>query len=157
MGAGGDDLVVQRIDQVGDFRSGAGGDLLDGGDAVLLVARVDPLGTVAGEEVDIEAQAGYLFEHRHADFLGGAGVDGGLVDDDIALLEHLADGLRGLDQRGEVGLLVLVDRRRHGDDERVAGGQVVEAGAIGQPGGFLQLIVADFQGGIVASPERVDA
>ncbi|MCY1428316.1 hypothetical protein D9M71_441960 [compost metagenome] len=124
---------------------------------MLLVARIDALGAVAGEEVDIEAQARHLLEHRHADFLGGAGVNGGFVDDDIALLEHLADGLRGLHQRGEVGLLVLVDRGRHGDDERIAGGKVVEVRAIGQPAGVLQLFVADLQGGIVTGPERGDA
>ena len=91
---------------------------------MFLVARVDALGAVAGVEVDVELEAGELFEDRDAVFFGGAGVHRGFVDDDVALLEHLADGLGGLDQRGEVGLLVLVDGGGDGDDEAV----VVSAG-----------------------------
>jgi hypothetical protein len=51
VGAGGDDGAVQRVDEVGGLRGRAGGDLLDGGQAVDLVARVDALGAVA----DVEA------------------------------------------------------------------------------------------------------
>jgi hypothetical protein len=51
VGAGGDDLAVERVDGLGDLRGGAGGDLLDGGDAVRLVAGVDAFGGVA----DVEA------------------------------------------------------------------------------------------------------
>ncbi|MCY1414351.1 hypothetical protein D9M71_297980 [compost metagenome] len=124
---------------------------------MLLVAGVDALGAVAGEEVDVELQAGGLFQYRHAVFLGGAGVDGGFIDDDVALLEHLADAFRGLDQRGEVGLVVLVDWGGHGDDEHVAGLQVVEVGAVAELGGLLEFFVTDFQGGVMAGLEGVDA
>jgi len=44
VGASGDDAVVQRIDEVGGLGRGAGGDLFDGGEAMLAVARVDALG-----------------------------------------------------------------------------------------------------------------
>ena len=47
------------------------------------------------------------------------GIDGRLVDDDRAALHVLADGLAGADQRREVGLVRVVDRRRHGDDDEV--------------------------------------
>ena len=116
-------LAVQRVDDVGHFGRGAGGDLLDGGQPVRFVAGVDALGAVAGEEVDVELQAREFFQHGHAVFLGGAGVDGGFVDHDVAGFQHPAHGLAGADQGREVGLLVFVDGRGHGDDEAGAGAQ----------------------------------
>jgi hypothetical protein len=128
VGAGGDDAAIQRIDEVGDLGVEPEVTFLDRGQAVLLVAGVDALGAVAGKEVAVELQPGVLFQHGHADFLGGAGIDGGFVDDDGALAQHLADGFGGLDQRGEVGALGLIDRRGHGDDEDVAVLEVVGLG-----------------------------
>ena len=60
---------------------------------VLLVARVDALGRVADEEVLLPLEARVLLEHRDADLLGHARVDGRLEDDDRAALEVLADRL----------------------------------------------------------------
>ena len=157
VGADDDDLAVELVHQLGDLGGGAGGDLLDGGDAVFLVARVDALGAVAGVEVDVEFQTRELFQDGDAVFFGGAGVDGGFVDDDVALLEHLADGLGGLDQRGEVGLLVLVDGGGDGDDEGVAGGEVLQVGGVAEAGGFGEFFVGDLEGGVVAGLEGVDA
>ena len=81
-GAGGDDAGVERIDCLGHFRRGAAGDLLDLGQRIDLVARVDALRAVAAEEIDIELEAGELFQNGNADFLGAAGVDRGFVDHD---------------------------------------------------------------------------
>ena len=53
-------------------------------------------GTVAGKKIDIEFQAGTLFEHRNAIFFRRAGIHGRFVDDDIALLQGLADRLATL-------------------------------------------------------------
>ena len=50
-GAGGDDAGVKRVDCLGDFRCGAAGDLLDLGQRIDLVARVDALRAVATEEI----------------------------------------------------------------------------------------------------------
>jgi len=157
VGADDNDLAVELVDQLGHFGRGAGSDLLDGGDAVFLVARVDALGAVAGVEVDVELEAGHLLQHRHAVFFGGTGVDGGFVNDDVALLEHLTDGLAGLDQGGEVGLLVLVDGGGDGDDVGIAGGQVLQAGRVAEAGGFGELFVRDFERGVVAAAQSVDA
>src|SRR5690606_19154724 len=134
-----------------------GGDLADGGDAVLLVARVDALGAVAGKEVLVEPEAGVLFEDGNAVFLGSAGVHRGFVDDDVALLEHLADGFTGLDQRAQGGPLVLVDGRGDGDDVDVAGSKVGGAGAAAQAAGLAQFSVGDLQRGIVTGIERANA
>ena len=86
---------VQRVDEIGDFRRRAGGDLPDRRQAMFLVARIDALGAVAGEEILVELEAGDALEDRHADFLGAARIDGGFVDHDVALLQHLADGFAG--------------------------------------------------------------
>ena len=50
MGASGDDLAVEGVDDGGDFRAGAAGDLVDGGEAVVGVTGVDALGAVAEVE-----------------------------------------------------------------------------------------------------------
>ena len=50
VGAGGDDLAVEGVDDGGDFRAGAAGDLFNGGEAVVRVAGVDALGAVAEVE-----------------------------------------------------------------------------------------------------------
>ncbi len=41
-----------------------------------------------------------MLQRRYADFLGTAGIDGGFVDDDIALLQDAADSLAGFEQWG---------------------------------------------------------
>ena len=73
-----------------------------------------------------------LFEDGHADFFGGAGVDGGFVDDDGALGHDLADGFGGLDQRGEVRAVGLINGGGDGDDEDVAGFEIVGGGGVAE-------------------------
>ena len=119
--AGLDDARVQRVDEVGDFRRRARGDLLDRRQAMLLVARVDALRAVAGEEVAVELQARQRARGSARDLLGAARIDRGLEHDDVALLQHLAEQLARAHDRREVRPLVAVDRRRHGDDEDLAG------------------------------------
>ena len=135
VGAGHDDLVVQGVYQVGNCWRGARGYFLDGGNAVLFVARVDALGAVATEKVFVEGEARELFEHGHAVFFGAARVYGGLINDDVTRFEHLAHRFAGFDEGGKVGLLVLVNGGGHGDDVAVAGAQVVKLGAEAQMGG----------------------
>ena len=79
------------------------------------------------------------------------------VNDDVVLLENLPDGLRSLDQWREVGALVLVDGRGHGDDEDVAVGEIGEIVGETQVGGAAQFFVADFERCVVAGLERGDA
>ena len=164
VGAGGDDARVQRIDEIGGGRGGAGGHLEDGGDAVGLVAGVDALGRVAhgeggrtGAGRGFIAQAGDALQDRDAGFLGAAGVDGGFVDHRVAGLEHLADGLAGLDQRGQVRAPGGVDRGGNGDDVDVAGRDVLQLVGEGQAGGLGQQLRLHFQGGVVALAQFGDA
>ena len=85
------------------------------------VARIDSLGRVAREEVLVELEARGLLQLGYADVLGGTRKDGGLVDDDIAGLQHGAHGAAGSNEGGEIGTLGVVHRRRYGDDVEVAG------------------------------------
>ena len=185
MGAGGDDAAIEGIDEVGDFRGGAGGDFLDGGQAVLLVAGVDAFGAVAAVEdvlfrlphplpgppllvphplpgpplegEGVVAEAGVFFEDGDADFFGGAGVDGGFVDDDGAFGHDLADGFGGLDQRGEVGALGVVDGGGYGDDEDIAAAQLFRVGGEAELAGCGEFGGFDFTGAVAAGLEFVDA
>ena len=54
MRASGDDAAVQRVDEVGGFRRGAGGYLGDPGQPVLLLTGIDPLRVISAAEVLIE-------------------------------------------------------------------------------------------------------
>ena len=115
-----------------------------------LVARVDAFRAVAAEEVLVELQAAEFLQHRHAHFLGAAGVNGTFVHHDIAALQHLAERLRGLHQRGEVRALVLVDGRGHRDDEEGALLQRGQVRRVFQLRGALQLCLRDFQRAVFA-------
>ena len=103
VGAGRDHALVDGVDDVERLGRVAGDDLQDVVEAALLVAGVDALGRVADVEVGLPFEAGRLLEDGDADVLGDAGIDGGFVDDDVALLEGLAERGRGLPQRLEVG------------------------------------------------------
>lgn len=156
VGASRDDRAVEVVDEVGHLRRGARGHLDDGRQAVLAVPRVDPLGAVADEEVAVEGEPGDRLEHRHAPLLCGAGVDGRLEDHDVSRAQRAGDRLRRGQDRGEVGLLVLVDgcRRRHDVDarRRQLGRVVGEA----QAGCRRQLGLRDLQRVVVAIPELLD-
>ena len=156
MRAGLDDLAIEFVDEVGDFRGRAGGDFHDIGQAALLVAGIDALRAVAGEEVDIELKTGNLLQHRDAVFLGCAGIDGRFVDDDVALLQHLADRRRRADQPAKIGALMVVDRRRHCNDVDVATGQIVDIGRIFQLSGFGKLFAAELARLVMALSEHGD-
>ena len=168
VGAGADDARVQIVDYLGDGRGAAAGDLPDLGEGVDLVAGVDALGAVAAVEalgrIDLVfvasmdvAQAGGLFQRGYADFLGSAGVDGGFVDDDIAGLEHLANGLAGLDQRGQIRVVGVVYRRGYGDDEDAAFLQISRVAGVAQLRGGLQLFGRCLQRAVVAGLQFGDA
>ena len=106
-------------------------------------------------EVFVEAQARHPFEHRYADFLGGTRVDSGFVDHDVAALEHPPYGFAGAHQRCEVGLLVLVDGGRHGDDEHIGLGQGLGIGRVAQLRGRCQFVGVDFKRVVAAFLELV--
>lgn len=156
-GARFDDAAVQRIDRVGHCGCAATGNFADGGQGVDFVAGVDSLGAVAAEKVLVELEAAELFEHGHTHFFGGAGVDGGFVNDHVARLEHFAHGFAGFDKRGHVGAVGLVHWGGHGDDEDLCLLEVLRVGAVAQLLGALQFFGAAFQGVVFARLKLVDS
>lgn len=148
--AGGDDAEVKRIHGVGHLGRAAAGDFLDFGEGVDLVAGVDALGAVAAEEPLVERQAAELFQHRHADFFGGAGVDGGFINHHRALRNGLAHGFAGLDQGREVGPVGLVHGRGHGDDEDLAVFEIFGVAAEVEAVGRLHVFRSDFERAVLS-------
>ena len=120
MGAIDEDAVVHGVDEVGGFRGGTGGDFADGFHAVLLVAGIDALGTVAGVVVDIESEAREVLDYWKTLFLGDARIDSAFVNDYIALGNHLAHHFGGTDERPQVRTVVVVDGCGDGDNVYVA-------------------------------------
>ncbi len=158
--------------RVGGFGCRAGGDLDDVGQAVAAVARIDALGAVADGEgaslcgrcfvsvsarCRVVAQAGFPLQDRDADVLGGAGIDGGFVDHQVARRHDPADGRAGGDQRAEVGALVGVDGRRDGDDVDVAAAQGFGVGGEFELVGLREFVGVNFAGGVAARAQGGDA
>src|SRR6516165_8392088 len=93
-----------------------------------LVAGINPFRRIANCEIASRQQTRSLLEDRHAIFLRCAGIDRGLVDDDVALFQSFADRPRCTQQRGQVRSSCLIDRCRNRYDEEVCAG---EFGGIG--------------------------
>ena len=107
--AGAGHRAVDRGEPVGHRLVLAGDDLDDPVDRMLAVARIDPLGRVAEEEVAAALQARNLLDQRPANLLGDARIDGAFVDDDrLAGRDRAGSATRpgGADHRAEVGLVV---------------------------------------------------
>src|SRR6202011_154871 len=60
-----------------------------------------------------------LFEHRQNEFLGCAGIRGGLEDDELSLLQMRADGFRRFFDVAEVWLAIFVQGSRNADEDLV--------------------------------------
>src|SRR5665213_1402034 len=89
--------------------------LADRGQAMFLVAGIDALRAVAGEEIAIEFQPRHALEDRNTYFFRAAGINRRLVDHDVALLEYAANRLARANQRRQLRPLVFVDRCGHRD------------------------------------------
>ncbi len=59
---------------------------------MFLVAGINALRAVADEKIRVHFKSRALLEQRHTKLLGCTRVYRGLVDDDIALTQDLADG-----------------------------------------------------------------
>ena len=117
---------------------------------MFFVTRINTLGAVTGKEVLVEFQTGYFFQYRYAIFFGGAGVNGRFVNNDVAFFQHFTDGFGSFDQRSQIRFFVFVNRGRHGNDENVAGFQIVDVVGVAEVLGRSQLFVVYFQSGVVA-------
>src|SRR5690606_17432819 len=63
MRTGADDAPIQRINERGRLRRGAGGDLDDVRQAPARIAGIDTLRAVADEEIAVEHQPGYFLQY----------------------------------------------------------------------------------------------
>ncbi len=117
--AGGNHRAIGLGDDVERPGVRTGDDLHDGLEAMEMVAGIDPFRRETEREIDACLEARGLFKDRPALVLGAARIDGGFVNDDIALLQRLADGARGGVNGAQVRYKRIVDRRRHRHDEEV--------------------------------------
>src|SRR4029078_9578527 len=83
-----DYLPIELIYEFGSLRRRSGCDFSNTGQSMLLVARIHSLGTVTGEEIDIESQARDPLENGYADLFRAARVHRGLIHDDVSFLEQ---------------------------------------------------------------------
>ena len=157
MRAGGDYPSVEGVDRLADRGGGACGDLDDVREAALAVAGVDALGRVAAEEPLVVDETGLALEDRHADLLGRAGVDRGLVDHQRAFAHRPTDRLAGTDQGREIGLLVAVDGGGHRHDEDPASGKLGGIGREREPLRRGKLSGVDLARAIVSGAQLGDA
>jgi hypothetical protein len=110
-----DGAVAARVRQ-------AAHDLRRGAQREVGAARVDAL----GREGEVEVGAGRearLREDRREAVARRARIGRGLPHDHQPGLQHLREGLRGVEQRAKIGLAVDRERRRDADQQRVALGQ----------------------------------
>ena len=114
-----DDAFINRGDPLERVRIVAGNHFQDLGKRVLPVARIDALRRITDVKIALPLLAREFLEDRNADFLGGAGIDGRFVNDDGAVLHMLADRFTRANQRPEIGLVHLIHRGRHGDDNEI--------------------------------------
>lgn len=124
------------------------------------VAGVDALGRIACIEVFVEFQTADALDNGDALVFGDAGIDGRFIDDDVAGLDDFADSLAGSVEGGEVGVVVFVDWRRHGNDVEVTVADVVDIGCTLEVVVFdsiLKQFVADLESGVVACHEGLAA
>jgi hypothetical protein len=114
----------------------------DLGDGAFLVAGVDAFRRIADKEVGFPFLARTPLEDGDTDLLGGARVHRRLVHDDGSLLQVLANGARGTDQRAEIGLMRIVDRSGHRDDHEISFSQGRWVGPHLEQGGGLEVFGA---------------
>lgn len=160
MGSGRYDARIYPVDIFANLRCRAGGHLADLLHGVELVARIDALGRIAGEEVGVEFQAADLLDHGDTLVFGDAGIDGRLIDDDIARSDDASDCLAGSVERREVGIIVLVDGCGNGYHIEVAVADVVDICGASEAvvvDRIAQQVVTHLKGGIVAGHQRLDA
>ena len=122
MDAGRDHGLVDAGDDVERRLVLAGHDLGDPGEGVLPVAGIDPFRRVPDREVPSAREPRRVLEHRDAFILRHSGIHRRLEHDDVAAFETPAHGTRRREQRPQVRLPGVVDRRgsRHDVEVRLA-------------------------------------
>ena len=79
------------------------------------------------------------FKHGRNNLFGGAGISGALEDDQLVLMNVRRERGNGAGDVAQVGLVVLVERGGHADDDGIHGGDFRVVGG-GSEAGFLGLL-----------------
>ena len=119
------DRAVEGRQPRGDLRRPTGDHLGDAVEAVFRIAGVHTLRRVADMEIGVGGEPRGALQHRHADVFGDSRPHGALVNHDGAFAEAGAHGVRGGQHGPKIGALLLVERRRHCDDENIRARNVV--------------------------------
>src|ERR1022692_4061195 len=127
MRAGGHDGAVEPVDEPRRRRRRSRGNLADRAQAMFLVTRIDALRAIADKEITVKFKARYALQNGNANFFRTAGVNGRLVDHDVALVEYLPDRFAGTNQRRQFRPLEFVDRCRHRHDHDAARLEILQA------------------------------
>ena len=117
------------------------------------IAGIDPLRTVAAEEIPVEEKTAVPLQHRHALLFGTARVNRALVNHDRPRTHHFADRLAGPAERTEIRLFVLVHRRGNSHDEEIAITESLRIGGVTQPDRRLQRLRRTLQRGVAAASQ----
>ncbi|ANH99326.1 hypothetical protein A8L59_18565 [Pseudomonas koreensis] len=140
-----DDFVIQIINKISHFRCRTRRYLFDSGNTVFFVTRINPLRTVTGKKVHIEFQSGDLLKDWYTVLFRCTRIYSGLINDDIAFFQNLTDRFGSFNQRREIGLLVLIDRRWNRYDEYIAAYKCVQVMTKTKVLGLFKLFVINFQ------------
>ena len=95
MCAGSDHRGIDLIHDLAYLGGTAGGDFFDFLYGMLLVSGIDPLGTVAGKEIDVVFQSAHAFHDGHALIFCNTGLDGGFIHHDITFGDDLTHCFTG--------------------------------------------------------------
>jgi len=123
-----DDARVKGIGHGERIAAFGADDLWDGGGAEVGVAGILALGAIGNEKVDTGGESAQLLSQRLDELFGGAGVGGGLEDDELPFAQMRPDGAHGILDVRHVGLAVLVERGGHAEKEDVGLGDAGEVG-----------------------------
>ncbi len=111
-----DDELVHLCDRIERLFIHAGDNLLDGIEAVNLVARIDSLGAVADLPVNAALESGLLLDNRDTGLFRDTRINGRLENNNRARLNILSDKVtRALDRR-QVRRVIVIDRCRNRDN-----------------------------------------
>ena len=100
---------------------------------MLLVPRINALRRISGKEIAVKDKTGRSFQDGNAFILRYAGTDSRFIDHDIAPAQGLSHRLAGRIQRGQIGTVMQVDRRRDRHNIIVTPAELFRIGRTEQP------------------------
>ena len=113
MCTGGDHACVNLIHIHPNLSSGTGCHFLDMLYSVQLVARIDAFGTITGKEIDIELQTRNLFYYRNTFILRHTRIHRRFINNDISFGNDFPNSGTGTVKRGQIRIIVLINRSRN--------------------------------------------